>query len=399
MIDHEALAFLISDAGTALLDQLADDDLSDRSLLPILTRLRKTYPPAVAGAALEQARLRRDAVAKFGDQAAWLFFTRDGLEQASDPLARAYRAAAIGPGHLIDACCGLGSDALSYAAHSPDRAVTGIDRDPLRVELARINAGRLGLDDRARFVVGDVTGDLPPGDAIFFDPGRRTADGKRIHHVEAYQPPLSTVRGWQAGRIVVKLSPAVALDQVAAYGGRLEFLSAGGDLKEALLWLGEAGSVPARRAVLLRPSGPLIWDAPAVEPDAQVADPRRWLIEPDPALIRAGLVRSAGAAWDAAQLDETTAYLTADERPDSPWLRAWRIRDWLPFSLNRLRAALRGQGVGRVTVKQRGWSGTPDALIRDLKLKGDDEAVVIVTRLRGDLIALIGDPYAPPSTG
>lgn len=399
MIDREALAFLLSDAGTALLDQLAADDLSDRTLLPLLTRLRKTYSPAIAGAALEQARLRRDAVAKFGDPAARMFFTRDGLEQASDPLARAYRAAAIGPGHLIDACCGLGSDALTFAAASADHQVTGIDRDPLRVELARINAGRLGVGDRARFLVGDVTGDLPPGDAIFFDPGRRTADGKRIHHVEAYQPPLATVRGWQSPRILVKLSPAVALDQVAAYGGRLEFLSAGGDLKEALLWLGEVESAPARRAVLLRPTGPLIWDAPAIEPDPQVSDPRRWLIEPDPALIRAGLVRTAGAAWKAAQLDETTAYLTADDRPDSPWARAWQVNDWLPFSLNRLRAALRARGVGRVTVKQRGWSGTPDALIRDLKLKGDAEAVVIVTRLRGDLIALIGDPYVPPPTG
>jgi hypothetical protein len=391
MIDPETLAFLDSDAGTALLDHLAEADLSEAAILPLLTRLRKRYPAAIAGAALEQARLRRTAVSKFGAQAAHLFFTRDGLEQASDPLARAYRADRIGPGHLIDAACGLGADGLTYAASGPDRRVTGIDRDPLRVAIAQVNARRLGLDGRAVFLVGDVTVELPLGDAIFFDPARRDAAGRRLHHVEAYQPPLSTVRRWRTRPLIVKLSPGVALDQMAEYGGRLEFLSAGGDLKEALLWLEGDDTPLTRRAVLLRPDGPLSWDAPAVEPEPVISAPRGWLIEPDPALIRAGLVRPAGAAWGAAQLDETIAYLTADVPPVTPWARAWRIHDWLPFNLHRLRAALRARGVGRVTVKQRGWSGTPEALIRALKLSGGHEALVVVTRLRGDLIALIGD--------
>lgn len=392
MIDLETLAFLDTGAGTALLDELAGADLSEAGILPLLTRLRKTYPAAVAGAALEQARLRRAAVSKFGDQAALLFFTRDGLEQASDPQARAYRADRIGPGHLIDAACGLGSDALTYAAFGPDRRVTGVDCDPLRVAIARVNAGRLGLGERAQFIVGDVTVELPPGDAVFFDPARRDPQGRRLHHVEAYRPPLSTVRRWRAGPVVVKLSPGVAIDQIAEYGGRLEFLSVDGDLKEALLWLDGGGTPLRRRAVLLDPAGPQIWDAPAADPDPIISAPRGWLIEPDPALIRAGLVRLAGAAWGAAQLDETIAYLTADAPPVTPWARSWRIHDWLPFSLHRLRAALRARSVGRVTVKQRGWSGTPEALIRDLKLRGDQEAVVVVTRLRGALIALIGDP-------
>lgn len=391
MIDLETLAFLDSDAGTALLDELAGADLAEASILPLLTRLRKNYPATIAGAALEQARLRRAAVSKFGDRAARLFFTRDGLEQASDPLVRAYRADRIGPGHLIDAGCGLGSDALTYAGSGPDRRVTGIDRDPLRVAIARVNARRLGLDGRAAFLVGDVTVELPPGDAIFFDPARRDAAGRRLHHVEAYQPPLSTIRRWRTRPLIVKLSPGVAIEQVAEYGGRLEFLSVGGDLKEALLWLDDEGASPTRRAVLLRPDERLIWDAPAAQPDPVVSAPRGWLIEPDPALIRAGLVRPAGAAWGAAQLDETIAYLTADVPPVTPWARSWRIHDWLPFNLHRLRAALRARGAGRVTVKQRGWSGTPEALIRALKLSGEGEALVVVTRLRGELIALIGD--------
>ena len=64
------LDFLTSDAGARLLDRLAGEDLSDERTLPLLTALRREFTGAQAGAALELARLRKKAVAKFGDDAA-----------------------------------------------------------------------------------------------------------------------------------------------------------------------------------------------------------------------------------------------------------------------------------------------------------------------------------------
>src|SRR5262245_12578178 len=93
-LDH--LTFLAASGGEALLERLTQEDLSEGNTLRLLTALRRDYPAEQAGAALEMARLRLKAVDKFGDDARRMFFTREALEQASDPLVRTYRAKVIG---------------------------------------------------------------------------------------------------------------------------------------------------------------------------------------------------------------------------------------------------------------------------------------------------------------
>lgn len=381
----ETLDFLASAAGAALLDELSHDDLTDTNTLTLLTKLRRTYAPEQAGAALELARLRRVAVAKFGVAAARLFFTQAALEQASHPLVRAYRARQIGaePLNMIDAGCGIGADALAFAVAG--HVVLGLDIDPLRVALARLNAAALDLD--ARFEVADVRAGLPPADVVFFDPARRDAAGQRIFHVEHYEPPLSIIREWPGARVVVKLSPGVDLAQLAAYPGSVEFISVAGDLKEAVLWRGDDSAAPTR-ATLLSEANTYHWPGPS-QADAHLSEPRGWLVEPDPALIRAGLVTDAAAAYGGRLLDPTIAYFTTDSAPDSPWLRSWQILDWLPFNLKKLRAYLRERGVGSVTVKKRGTAVTPAALIPRLKLKGDATRTLVLTRCKDRQIVLI----------
>jgi hypothetical protein len=392
------LAFLASDAGARLLEHLASQDLSDANTLPLLTKLRRDYMGEQAGAALALARLRLKAADKFGADAARMFFTREALEQASDPLIRRWRTRNAAGESLIDACCGVGSDALAFATANWE--TLGLDIDPVRVEMARLNAAALGLS--VRFDVADVRRDerlrAPDLARIFYDPARRTGEGKRIHDVEAYEPPLSLIKSWLAGRgdslvVEVKLSPGVDVAQLAAYQGRLTFISVNGDLKEALLsTCGQAGL--DRAAVLLTESGDYQWEH-AADDHAPISEPRGWLLEPDPALIRAGLVQSAAVRFDGALLDETIAYITVDAPPETLWVRAWRVLDWMPFNLKKLRAYLRERGVGHVTVKKRGTAVTPETLIPQLKLKGDASRTIVLTRFKGAQIALICADYAP----
>jgi SAM-dependent methyltransferase len=387
MIALEDISFLTSTPGDRLLERLATENLSDANTLPLLTALRRAYTADQTRAALEMARLRMKAVTKFGADAGRMFFTREALEQASDPLIRNYRASRITQNNpsVVDAGCGIGADTLAFAAAGA--AVLGIDIDPVRVAIARHNATALGL--AARFEVGDVGAGLPDAEIAFFDPARRDDDGKRLFDVERYQPPLSVVRGWRHARIVVKLSPGAALEQVAAYDGGVEFISVNGDLKEAVLWLGDGSR--GTRATLLIGGQVRHWQSGEDRYNASpvIASPRAWLVEPDPALLRAGLVADAAAAYGGAQLDPTIAYFTTDDYPTSPWLRAWKIHDWLPFNLKRLRAYLRERSIGSVTVKKRGSAITPESLIASLKLKGDRACTLVLTRCNGEPIVLI----------
>jgi hypothetical protein len=122
---------------------------------------------------------------------------------------------------------------------------------------------------------------------------------------------------------------------------------------------------------------------------ARTSEPLAYLYEPDPAVLRAGLVIDLAAQLGAFQLDPDIAYLTAEEQQPTPFARAWEIEAWFPFGLKRLRSYLRERQVGRVTVKKRGSPLQPEALINDLRLSGDQERVVFLTHLRGAPIVLI----------
>lgn len=384
IFSSDDLAFLTSPTGAALLERLAGEDLAESHTLGLLTALRKGYSAGAARTALEMARLRRDAVDKFGDDARRMFFTRQALEQASDPLARFYRASRVAACSLVDAGCGIGADALAFAAAG--LSVYGIDIDPVRVEMARHNAAALGLE--ARFETADVRFGLPDAEAVFFDPARRDEQGRRIYHVEHYQPPLSTLRGWRQRLIIAKLSPGLNLAQVAGYGGAVEFISVNGDLKEAVLWLGTGQT--GTRATLLAGGEQYHWE-PHKNVETGLCPPRAWLVEPDPALIRAGLVQDTAAFFGGALLDPTIAYFTTETCPDSPWVRAWKIQDWMPFNLKKLRAYLHARQIGRVTVKKRGSAVTPEELISKLKLKGAECCTLVLTRCQGQPVVLVCD--------
>ncbi|PJF22448.1 MAG: SAM-dependent methyltransferase [Phototrophicales bacterium] len=380
------LQFLTSSQGEQLLTRLSDEDLSDANTLKLVTLLRKEYTVEEIHAALTLSRLRLKAVSKFGVDAARMFFTEDALQQASDPQVRAYRARLLGD-HVIDICCGIGADSLAFAAAGAN--VIGIDLDPIRLYMAQLNAIALN-QTHVKFVLADArTKILRRAKAIFFDPARRDAIGKRIYDVKNYIPPLETVKTFEADHIAVKLSPGVDMAQLAAYGGRVEFISVDGELKEAILWLD--GYVAPPVATLISHGRTYHWREEAIK--AELSEPRQWLVEPDAAVIRAGLVTNVAVTFNGYLLDETIAYFTADSKPISPWVRAWKILDWMPFNLKQLRAYLREQGVGHVTVKKRGSPLTPETLIPQLKLKGDVSRTLVLTRYKNQPIVIICADY------
>ncbi len=391
------VAFLTSGRGAALLQSLAQEDLSDANLLKLIPRLRGAYTADETSAAIGTTRMRHKAVTKFDDHAQTMLFTQDALEQASHPLVRRYRAARANGTPVLDVCCSIGSDAIAFAAHGSK--VTGFDIDPVRLAMARHNAAQWGVN--VEFVERDVqANDLPPSDAalLFYDPARRDEHGKRIHTVEQYQPPLSLIQRWQPRyeTRLAKLSPGVDVTQLDGYNGTVAFISVNGALKEAELTLG--GSGPATVAVMLTESETHTVTF-AGAPAPPIAEPGGWLHEPDPAIIRAGYVAHLVVQSGGAMIDRTIAYFTTAHRDDAPqaYVRSWQIVDWMPFNLKQLRAYLKQRGVGNITVKKRGSPITPKELSARLKLKGDASMTLVLTQHAGAPIVLICANYVPQS--
>jgi hypothetical protein len=118
---------------------------------------------------------------------------------------------------------------------------------------------------------------------------------------------------------------------------------------------------------------------------------RGWLHEPDPAVIRSGLVSLVAADLGATLIDPTIAYLSSDAAAGSPWVSSYRVDEVLPFNLKKLKALLRARGVGRVVVKKRGSPIEPETLARQLRGPGSASAVVVVTRVAGAPTVLVCD--------
>lgn len=415
-MDLDAFAWLRSDAGAAVLaDLAAAGPIDDAAALRLGTRLRREHSPEHAAAAVTQARLRQRAVAKFGADAAHLWFTPDGLEQATHPAVAAHRAArlaaALGRGaHALDLCCGIGSDLLALRAAG--FTVAGNDLDPVTAAVAAANLTprrdmpcadpRRDTPYGGDIRVGDARDvDLAGADLVFLDPARRSARG-RVFDPDAYSPPWSFVADLLTRpAAVAKVAPGIP-HELPADGVGIEWVSWRGEVKEAALYSPGLADGIRRRATLL-PGGHTL---AAAGPDSEespppVGEPGRWLYEPDGAVIRAHLVGAVAEAVGGRLLDPTIAYVTADTLVPTPFATAYEVTDVLPFQVPKLRALLRERGVGVVVVKKRGSGVVPEQLRRELLrgARGSAEATVVVTRHQGSHVALVVEPVKQPTAG
>ena len=64
-------------------------------------------------------------------------------------------------------------------------------------------------------------------------------------------------------------------------------------------------------------------------------------------------------------------------------MHSYAVEEVLPFHLKALRALLRDRGVGTLTIKKRGSAVDPVQLRRQLRLTGDGEATIALTRVGG----------------
>ena len=161
-------------------------------------------PPPPAFADLMARRLLHEPVAYItGTRAFWT------IELAVEPgvlipradsetlleAAVAQFAGGSGPASVLD--LGTGSGALLLAALDqwPVARGVGLDASPAAVEIARANARRLGLDDRARIAVGDWRGRDGPHDLILCNPPYVAANADLPREVAGWEPAAALYAG------------------------------------------------------------------------------------------------------------------------------------------------------------------------------------------------------------
>ncbi len=387
-MDLDAFRWLLTDDGQALLASATTALADGGDELAVQTDLRRGASPEHVAVALSQVELRRRAEPKFGDLAPRMYFTPDGLEQATRLTVARHRAGrmrAASAATLIDLGCGIGGDLVAVSAAGITAA--GIDLDPVRVAVAEANLAALGLPGAV--TVADATAlDTSPFDAAYADPARRSARG-RTFSPDGWTPPWSFVEQLLRRDACVKVAPGIP-HALVPDGVEAEWVSDRGEVKEAALWSGRLASAERRATVIAH--GGLATLTEEDDPGADVRAVGEFLYEPDGAVIRAGLVTAVAAGVGGGLLDAKIAYVTGDEAFRTPFARGYRVLEPLPYREKQLKAALRERGIGSLTIKKRGVSVVPDELRQRLALRGDATATIVLTRVDGHGTALLVEP-------
>lgn len=408
---QDQIAPLLTPEGWDLLASLGPYQ-EDKSF-ELNSALRKAgHSPALVSAVLTQSRLRTRAEAKFGEFARSMLFTQAGLEQATrlNVAARhAQRFAEAGIGHVADLGCGLAADSLALA--SMDIKVTAVEMDETTAACATVNLIPFA---NASVVHADATSVPLDGiDGVWLDPARRvtsTSGTKRIWDPEAFSPPLSFVESLAAtGRAVgVKMGPGMPHDSVPAEC-EAQWVSVSGDVTEVALWFNAVRRPGIRRAALvLGPEGAAELTSGedfGAGPAAPVGPVEGYLYEPDGAVIRAGLVADAALQLGGHLVDEHIAYICAPQLVNTPFARAYKVLEVMPYNVKALKAWVKAEGIGVLDIKKRGTAVTPEELRKQLlpggkttgksaggRKAGTKTATLVLTRIGEDRVVIVVEP-------
>lgn len=377
--------YLASPAGAEALLSADTFTADDTTLLAELTAARR-FAGEHAAAVVETVRLRRRAVGKLGAQATGWLWTDEALQQASPWLVavhRASRLAGVGVG-VHDVTCSVGTDvaALNASGVSP---IVGSDIDPIRIAMARANLPGSTL------VLADAIAPVSRGLLPYADPARRVG-GRRITGVHTV-PSVAALEAAYADRPpVLRLPPGVDYEHLDR-PGEVEIVSLDGAAREAVLWPAALADPSVRRRATVLTTGASQWqigdDADDGGAETTAASVAEWIIDPDPAVVRAHLVRHYAARYNLHLLDEHLAYLTGPRRP--PGIRAFQVLDHGEYAEKAVAQWLRRDGIGTLEIKQRGTSVVPDELRRRLRPAMSKNtraaATVVIARIGGGVSA------------
>ncbi|WP_255572766.1 class I SAM-dependent methyltransferase [Leucobacter tenebrionis] len=394
---------LAAPAGAAVLERISAGIAAGRTLDQLSRSLRaEGADPALLAAALTQTELRGRAVAKFGEAANSMLFTRAALEQATrSRVARlhAERFVSAGCRSVADLGCGIGAESLAFLAAGLE--VRPVELDPLTAEFAQHNlsaaAGARGVA-APLVLVGDAES-LGPGDAdaVFLDPARRTAghsSTRRLASPDDYSPSLDfafdLARRHPAG---IKLGPGLDRELIPE-DAEAQWISIDGQLVETGLWFGDAARPGVRRSALVLRGAEDSAELTAADDAEDVATRPlgEYLYEPDGAVIRARLIGTLAERLHAGMVSDGIAYLTGDELVDTAFADAFRVIERLSSREKDLRRALAARDIGALEIKKRGADVDPAALRRRLKLRGSRSATLLLTRDElGKHVALLAE--------
>jgi hypothetical protein len=401
-IDLADYRWLTGNEAAAVLADLAADTTPVHTLV---AQLRKQFTATKTHLLMEQTELRRRAASKF-TQPHRMFFTRHGLEQATDEWVATYKTSRFhvveslrdSQSHLTaftniaDLCCGIAGDLMALARTT---TVFGVDRDPITAHFAALNSG-------VTIYNIDITdADLAHVTAFHIDPDRRSGTrhgsrvSKRTTSLEYCDPSLTFINKLlaQIPNAAVKLAPATDVGREWSERCELEWISRDRECRQQVAWHGALAASPGQhRATIVSSacqSAPHTITGRPKQPVLLTDKPNRYIFDVDPAILAAKLKGALAAEHNLSALSYGPTYLTGPQAIADPALACFEVDDVAPFHITKLAKWLRARNIGQLEIKKRGVDVDPEKLRRDLKLRGNNAATLLITAVAARPTAIL----------
>jgi len=389
-MDRSDVELLFTPEAVELLESLPPID-SKANVVRNVTALRKRGVSAeMTSVVLLQRRLRTIARAKFGEFADTMFFTENGLQQATRLAVAAHHAERFRGAHLnrvADLGCGIGGDSLAFAGLGI--AVTAVDRDEVTAAIATYNLAPFAECTVIHGEAVDI--DLTAFDGLWFDPARRNST-KRLANPADWSPSLNWVFE-VAARIPsgIKLSPAID-HNLLPDNAEAQWVDDHGDTVECVVWTGAlARNGIARSALVLTDGVPVELTGSTPNTDVPVGAIGDYLYDPCGAVIRAQLLATLAGQLDAVTISPEIAYLSNQSGTETPFAQRFRVREVLPLDQRTIAQRMKELGIGTLEIKKRGVDIDPAQFRTKLKLSGRDSATLFLTRIGSGRGAILAD--------
>lgn len=392
-------SWLLSAAAEPLLEQTQTAFIDRVNPVRIAKSLRKQTTATRAAMIVDQAQLRIRGRVKFAS-ADRMFFTRRGLEQSTgEDLARYKSQRFAGVESVVDVCCGIGGDLISLLGRDHGHQTLGVDTDPLTVMFAKHNAElhlmQRGLSQRSLKIVNNSFADFDLGDCagVHCDPDRRM--NERTIVASRFSPPLEEVfqRASLQTHVAIKIAPATVLTDDVPPMIEREWLGDRRECKQQILWYGPNFNRPGQRTATCL-DGNNVHQISFAEEDLDITvevtnQLRRYLYEPHPTVLAAGLTPALAHHARIARLTLDVDYLTSSQPIEHPLLTRFEVVDAFSMDLRRTVETLKKLNVGLVEVKKRGVGKELFDQFERMKLKGPHRATVILTRIGSQRLVAI----------
>ena len=270
-----------------------------------------------------------------------------------------------------------------------------------------------------------------PADFFTIDPARRAIEGENQRDLRNLTPSFEEVieisKHYKGG--MAKIPPGYPISEIPR-GTEILYIGSRTDCRECLVLFGElAQNSDHVRAVMVDKTGSAIaeWNeirdekrearneseqsqydhnyelegrdrnytTASSESDLPLGNVSKFISEPSPVLLRSHLFGVVALAHDESThlISPGIAYTTSEKPLPSPGFANFEVLDSAEISTGAVRAMLKAHDVGKLTLKLRGVKVDPDQEIKRLKPKGKNSATLFYTRLNGEKIAILANPY------